>query len=128
MCDNPLSVHSLVTELAISLHGNSCLAASTRLNSQHLLRVKHLVFMCNHGLHSSFLGPVCCLVARFATHIAVTRESATLILLQPTGTTLALKSQVFLADALQLLPASTLALALTLLVSRFGLVPLGLLD
>ena len=58
-------------------------------------------------------------MAHFAADVAVTRESATLILLWPTRTALALKTRAFLVVALQFLPASTLALALALLVPRF---------
>ena len=42
MCGIPLSVHSLVTGLAVSLHGNSRLATCTRLNSRSTLRLKIL--------------------------------------------------------------------------------------
>ena len=69
--------------------------------------------MCNHGLHFSFLQAVCC------PDLAVPRESATLILLLLTRTTLALETRAFLFAALRLLPVSTLALALALLVPRF---------
>ena len=118
MCDNLLSVHSLVTGLAISLHGNSRLATCTPLNSWNSLLLKHLVFLCNHSLHSSLLWAVDCPVARFATNVAVPREPATLILLWLTRATLALETGAFLAILLWLLPASTLALALALLVPR----------
>ena len=50
--------------------------------------------------------------------VAVSRESATLILLHPTRATLALETRTFLAVLLRLLPASALALALVLLVPR----------
>ena len=55
-------------------------------------------------------------MACFAADVAVPREAATLILSQLTRTTLALKTRAFLAIALWFLPASTLALALALLV------------
>ena len=118
MCGIPLSVLSLVTGLAISLHGNSRLAASTRLNSLHSLLLKHLVILCNHSLHSSLLWAVGCPVACLSADVAVPGESATLILLRPTRATLALETRHFLAVLLQLLPASALALALALLVPR----------
>ena len=82
MCGIPLSVLSPVTGLAISLHGNSRLAASTYINSLHSLLLKHLVILCNHGLHSAFLWAVGCPVACLSTNVAVPRESATLILLR----------------------------------------------
>ena len=116
VCGIPLSVLSLVTGLAVSLHRNSCLAASAHLNSLHSLLLKHLVIMCNHGLHSAFLWAVCCPMARLATNVAVPRESTTLIVLQRTGTTLALETGRFLAILLRLLPASALAMALAWLV------------
>ena len=52
-------------------------------------------------------------------NVAVSRESTTLILLRATGTSLALKTGVFRAILLRLLPASALALALAWLVPRF---------
>ena len=58
-------------------------------------------------------------MAHFAADVAVPRESATLILLQLTGTALTLKNWAFLVIALRILPASTLAVALALLVPRF---------
>ena len=58
-------------------------------------------------------------MARLAANVAVSGESTTLILLWPTGATLALETQTFGAVLLQLLPASTLALALARLVPRF---------
>ena len=116
MCGIPLSVLSLVTGLAVSLHRNSHLAASARLNSCHALRLKHLVLLCNYDLQSAFLVVVCCTMARLTTNVAVRRESTTLILLRANGASLALKTGVFLAILLRLLPASTLALALALLV------------
>ena len=119
MCGIPLSVLSLVTRLAISLHGNSRLAASARLNSHSALLLKHLVILCNHGLHSSLLWAVGCPVACLSADVAVPRESATLILLHPTRTTLALETGHFLAVLLWLLSASTLALALARLVPSF---------
>ena len=119
MCGIPLSVLSLVTGLVISLHGNSRLAASTRLNSRSTLLLHHLVILCNHGLHSSLLRAVGCPVARLATNVAVPRESATLILLRPIGATLALETGAFLAVLLRLLPASILALALAWQVPSF---------
>ena len=118
MCGIPLSVLSLVTGLAVSLHGNSRLAASARLNSPSTLLLNHLVIFCNHGLHSAFLRAVSCPVACLYADVAVPRESATLILLWPTGATLALETGPFLAVLLRLLPASALALALALLVPR----------
>ena len=121
VCGISLSVFSLVTGLAVSLHGNSRLAASTCLNSCHTLRLIHLVFLCNYGLYSSFLWAVGCPVARLSVDVAVSRESATLILLRLTGATLALKTGYFLAVLLRLLPASALALALAWLVPSFGL-------
>ena len=121
MHGSPLSVHSLLTGLAISLHGNSCLETCTHLNSQSTLCLKYLVFMCNHGLHSSFLWAVYCPMAHLATDVAVPRESATLILLRMTEPTLALETGAFLAVLLLLLPASTLALDLVLLAPSFGL-------
>ena len=121
MCGIPWSVLSLVTGLAVSLHGNSYLAASTCLNSPSTLRLKHLSILGNHGLHSSLLRAVGCPVAWFPTNVAVPRESATLILLRPTRATLALETRHFLAILLWLLPASTLALALARLVPSFGL-------
>ena len=119
MCGIPLSVLSLVTGLAISLHGNSRLAASICLNSCSTLLLKHLVFLCNHGLHSPLLWVIGCPVACLATDVAVPGESATLILLQLARTTPALKTGTFLAVLLRLLPASTLALALAWLVPSF---------
>ena len=121
MCGIPLSVHSLVTELAVSLHGNSRLATCARLNSSSTLCLKHLVILGNHGLHSSFLQAVGCPVACLPADVAVPGESTTLILLRPTGATLALETGHFLAVLLQLLPASALALALARLVHSFGL-------
>ena len=91
MCGIPLSVLSLVTGQAISLHGNSCLAASARLNSRSTLLLNHLVIMCKHCLHYAFLRAVCCPVAHFTADEAAPRESATLILLRPTRIALALK-------------------------------------
>ena len=58
-------------------------------------------------------------MGRIATDVAVPRESATLVLLRPTGITLAPETSAFLAVLLQLLPASTLALALAWLVPSF---------
>ena len=55
-------------------------------------------------------------MACLSANVAVPRESAILILLRPTGATLALKTGTFLAVLLRLLPASALALALVLLV------------
>ena len=121
MCGIPLSVHSLVTGLAVSLHGNSRLATCTRLNSRSTLRLKHLVILGYHGLHSSFLRAVGCPVACLPADVAVPGESTTLILLRPTGATLALETRRFLAVLLRLLPASALALALAWLVPSFGL-------
>ena len=118
MCGIPWSVHSLVTGLAVSLHGNSRLATCTRLNSSSTLRLTHLVILGDHGLHSSFLRAVGCPVACLPADVAVSRESATLILLRPTRATLALETRHFLAILLRLLPASALALALVLLVPR----------
>ena len=118
VCGSPLSVLSLVTMLAISLHGNSRLATFTCLNSHSTLLLKHLVILCNHGLHSAFLWAVGCPVACLSTNVAVPSEFATLILLQPTGATLALETRCFLAILLRILPASILALALMLLVPR----------
>ena len=60
-------------------------------------------------------------MACLSTDVAVPRESATLILLQPTRATLAPETRHFLAVLLRLLPASALALALALLVPSFGL-------
>ena len=119
MCDNPLSVHSLVTGLAVSLHWNSCLAASTPLNTRNSLLLKHLVILCKHGLNFSFLRAVGCPVACLSADVAVPRESATLILLRSTRATLALETKAFLAILLRLLPASALALALARLVPSF---------
>ena len=53
--------------------------------------------------------------------VAVPGESTTLILLRPTGATLALETGHFLAILLRLLPASALALALAWLVLRLWL-------
>ena len=116
MCGIPLSVFSLVTGLAVSLQGNSHLATCTRLNSHSSLLLKHLVILCKHCLHSSFLWAVGCPVACLPTNVAVPRESATSILLRATRATLALETRHFLAVLLWLLPASALALALVLLV------------
>ena len=116
MCGIPLSVHSLVTGLAVSLHGNSRLATCTRLNSRSSLLLKHLVILCKHCLHSAFLWAVRCPMARLAANVAVSGESTTLILLRPTRATLALETRRFLAVLWWLLPASALALALALLV------------
>ena len=118
MCGIPLSVLSLVTGLAVSLHGNSRLAASARPKSRSSLLLKHLVILGNRGLHSSLLRAVGCPMACRPTNVAVPGESTTLILLRVTGAILALKTGVFLAILLWLLPASTLALALALLVPR----------
>ena len=118
MCGIPWSVRSLVTGLAVSLHGNSRLATCTRLNSRSTLRLDHLVILGYHGLNSSFLQAVGCPVACLAANVAVSGESTTLILLRPTRATLALETRRFLAVLLRLLPASTLALALALLVPR----------
>ena len=60
-------------------------------------------------------------MACLSTDVAVPRESSTLILLRPTGATLALETRSFLAILLWLLPASALALALAWLVPSFGL-------
>ena len=119
MCAIHLSVLSLVNRLAVSLHGNSRLATSTRLNFCHTLHLIHLVFLCNHGLHSPFLRAVCCPMARLATDVAVPRDSATVILLQPTRASLALETGVFLAILLRFIPPSTLALALARLVPSY---------
>ena len=116
MCGIPLSVHSLVTGLAVSLHGNSRLATCTCLNSSSALRLKHLVILGDHGLHSSHLQAVGCPVACLPANVAVPGESTTLILLRATGASLVLKIRVSLAILLRLLPASALALALALLV------------
>ena len=121
MCGIPWSVLSLVTGLAVSLHGNSRLAANAHLNSCSSLLLKHLVILGNHGLHYSLLRAVGCPVACFPANVAVPRESTTLILLRATGASLALKTGVSLAVLLRLLPASTLALALALLVPRLRL-------
>ena len=121
MCGIPWSAHSLVTGLAISLHGNSRLATCTRLNSHSTLCLKHLVILGNHGLPSSLLRAVGCPVACLPADVAVSRESATLILLRPTRATLALETRTFLAVLLRLLPASALALGLAWLVPSFGL-------
>ena len=63
---------------------------SQRTSKLSTLLLKHLVLLCNRGLHSAFLWadgyPVACLSA----DVAVAREYATLILLQPTRATLAL--------------------------------------
>ena len=119
MCGIPWSVHSLVTGLAVSLHGSSRLATCTRLNSSSALLLKRLVILGEHGLHSSFLRAVGCPVACLPADVAVPRESATLILLHPTRATLALETRTFLAILLRLPPASTLALALAQLVPSF---------
>ena len=119
MCGIPLSVLSLATRLAVSLHGNSHLAASAHLNSRSTLLPKHLVIMSNHGLHSAFQPAVGCPVACLPANVAVSGESTTLILLRPTRATLALETEYFLAVLLRLLSASTLALALALLVPHF---------
>ena len=95
MCCIPWSALSLVTGLAVSLHGNSRLAASAHLNSHSTLRLKHLVILGDYGLHSSLLQAVGCPVACLPTNVAVPRESTTLILLQATGASLALKTGVF---------------------------------
>ena len=121
MCGIPLSVHSLVTGLAVSLHGNSRLATCTRLNSRSTLRLDHLVILGEHGLHSSFLRAVGCPVAWLPADVAVPGESATWILLRATGASLALKTRTFGAVLLRLPPASALALALAWLVPSFGL-------
>ena len=60
-------------------------------------------------------------MACISTDVAVPRESATLILLLSITPALTQKTIVFLAILLRLLPASTLALALALLVPSFGL-------
>ena len=70
MCGIPCSVHSLVTGLAVSLHGNSCLATCTRLNYRFSLRLNHLVILGEHGLHSSFLRAVGCPVAGLPADVA----------------------------------------------------------
>ena len=119
MCGIPLSVLSLVTGLAVSLHRNSHLAASARLNSCNSQLLKHLVILCNHGLHSSLLRAVGCPMACLAANVAAPGESTTLIPLRPTRATLALETRHFLAILLWLLPASTLALALARLVPSF---------
>ena len=121
MCGIPQSVHSLVTGLAVSLHGNSRLATCTRLNSRSTLRLTHLVILGNHGLHSSLLRAVGCPVACLPADVAIPGESTTLILLRPTRATLALETRTFLATLLRLLPASALALALAWLVPRLWL-------
>ena len=121
MCGIPLSVLFLVNGLAVSLHGSSRLATCTCLNSRSTLRLEHLVILGYHGLHSSFLRAVGCPVACLPADVAVSRESATLILLRPTRATLALETRTFLAVLLRLLPASALALALARLVPSFGL-------
>ena len=95
MCGIPWSVHSLVTGLAVSLHGNSRLATCTRLNSRSTLLLNHLVILCKHCLHSSFLRAVGCPVACLPADVAVSRESTTLILLRATGASLALKTGSF---------------------------------
>ena len=115
----PLSVHSLVTGLAVSLHENSRLATCTRLTSRSTLRLTHLVILGYHGLHSSLWRAVGCPVACLPANVAVSRESTTLILLRATGASLALKAGISLAVLLRLLPASALALALAWLVPRF---------
>ena len=81
-----------VTGLAVSLHGNSRLATCTHLNSRSSLLLKHLVILCKHRLHSSFLWAVGCPVACLPADVAVPRESTTLILLRPTRATLALET------------------------------------
>ena len=121
MCGIPWSVHSLVTGLAVSLHGNSRLATCTCLNSHSTLCLEHLVILGKHGLHSSFLRAVGCPVACLPANVAVSRESTTLILLRATGARLDLKTGHFLAVLLRLLPASALALALAWLVPRLWL-------
>ena len=126
MCGIPWSVHSLVTGLAISLHGNSRLATCTRLNSRSMLLLNHLVIICKHCLHSAFLWAVGCPVAWLPADVAVPGESNTLILLRPARATLAIENQRFLAVLLRLLPASALALALALLVPRLWLQATGL--
>ena len=117
---HPFVSGSLVTGLAVSLHGNSRLATCTRLNSRSSLRLIHLVILGYHGLNSSFLRAVGCPVACLPADVAVSRESATLILLRPTRAALALETRTFLAVLLRLLPASALALALARLVPSFG--------
>ena len=97
MCGIPWSVHSLVTGLAVSLHGNSRLATCTRLNSRSSLLLKHLVILCKHCLHSAFLWAVRCPMACLAANVAVPRESTTLILLRPAGATLALETRTFVS-------------------------------
>ena len=99
MCGIPQSVHSLVTGLAVSLHGNSRLATCTRLNSRSTLRLEHLVILGDYGLHSSFLRAVDCPVACLPADVAVSRESTTLILLRATGASLALKTSSRFATA-----------------------------
>ena len=121
VCGIPLSVHSLVTGLAVSLHGNSRLATCTRLNSCSTLLLNHLVIICKHRLHSAFLRAVGCPVAWLPADVAVPGESATWILLRATGASLALKTRTFGAVLLRLPPASALALALAWLVPRLGL-------
>ena len=121
VCGIPLSVHSLVTGLAVSLHGNSRLATCTHLNLHSTLRLKHLVILGKHCLHSSLLQAISCPVACLPANVAISRESTTLILLRVTGASLALKTGVFLAILLRLLPASALALALAWLVPRLWL-------
>ena len=121
MCGIPLSVHSLVTGLAVSLQGNSRLATCTRLNSRSTLLLNHLVIMCKHCLHSAFLRAVGCPVACLPADVAIPGEATTLILLRATGASLALKTGRLLSVLLRLLPASALALALALLVPRLWL-------
>ena len=121
MCGIPSSVRSLVTGLAVSLHGNSRLATCTRLNLHSTLRLEHLVILDYHGLHSPFLWAVCCPMACLPADVAVPGESTTLILLRATETSLALKTGIFLAVLLWLPPASALALALAWLVLRLWL-------
>ena len=125
VCGIPLSVHSLVTGLAVSLHGNSRLATCTCLNSCSKLLLNHLVILGNHGLHSSLLRAVGCPVACLPANVAVPRESATLTLLRYTRATLALETRTFLAILLWLLLASALALALVWLVPRLLLRAIG---
>ena len=72
-------------------------------------------------MHSSFLWAVGCAVVCLAADVAVPRESATLILLQMTGPTIALEKGAFLTVLLRLLPASALDLALVLLAPSLGL-------
>ena len=55
-------------------------------------------------------------MACLSADVAIPRESASLILLRPTGAALALETGRFLAILLRLLPASALALALVWLV------------